>query len=380
MDLTADDVMTLKVSELKAKLIERSLPTNGIKSALQKRLLAALGGAESAPAETTGMEVEKDTGPKEEIDETVRYQGTVFAYLKRRGFGRIIPEGKTEEDKDDFIFVHWKQIQSSDEWPALQKGQKVEYYLGKKLNPKDPKKANFAAKVTLPGGEQVNIADTRNFPDRNQRFTGTVDFFNAYKGFGFIKPNEDFAFEETDFLASKKGTIYVCREDIKVADDVDSSPSLKDKAEVEFALYKVEEEDKKTKWAAGDVTKVGGDPLGTEDFKPKRPRGEKRKRSHKKGKKGKKGQKGKKGKKNQFKGGFKMGGNTFIPMNMGMQRQPQMVMMNGQAYMVMPQMGGMQMAGFGGMNVQAGRNTKRRKKNRKNKNKKKNNSNNGGSW
>merc|ERR1711964_254587 len=153
-----------------------------------------------------------------------------------------------------------------------------------RLNPKDPKKANFAAKVTLPGGEQVNIADTRNFPARNTRFAGTVEFFDPKKGFGFIKPKEDFAFEETDFLASKKGNIYVCREDIKVADDVDSSPSLKDKAEVEFALYKVEDEDKKTKWAAGDVTKAGGVPLGTDDFRPRRPRGEKRPRSQKKGK------------------------------------------------------------------------------------------------
>jgi len=329
------------------------------------------------------VDVEKADEPQEEIDETVRYQGTVFAYLKRRGFGRIIPDGKTEEDKDDFIFVHWKQIQSSDEWPALQKGQKVEYYLGKKLNPKDPKKANFAAKVTLPGGEQVNIADTRNFPARDQRFTGTVEFFNSFRGFGFIRPKEDFAFEETDFLASKKGTIYVCREDIKVADGVDSSPSLKDKAEVEFALYKVEEEDKKTKWAAGDVTKIGGDPLGTEDFKPRRPRGEKRKRSQKKGKKGKKGQKGKK---NKMKGAFQMNGATFMPMNMMQRQQPQMVMMNGQAYMVMPQqmgMGGMQMAGFGNMmNVQGGRKNKRRKKNRKNKNKKGGNSaaNSGGQW
>merc|ERR1712167_116266 len=166
--------------------------------------------------------------------------------------------------------------------------------------------------------------------------------------------------EETDFLASKKGTIYVCREDIKVA-----------------------EEDKKTKWAAGDVTKIGGDPLGTEDFKPRPPRGEKRKRSQKKGKKGKKGQKGKK---NKMKGAFKMNGATFVPMNMMQRQQPQMVMMNGQAYMVMPQqmgMGGMQMAGFGNMmNLQGGRKTKRRKKNRKNKNKKGGNSttNPGGSW
>merc|ERR1711964_505508 len=105
-------------------------------------------------------EVAEDT-----IDESTRYSGTVHKFLKRRGFGRIIPDGKTEEDKDDLVFVHWKQIQSCDAWPCLSDGQKVEYYLGKKANPRDPKKATFAAKVTLEGGQPVNQADTRNFPD-----------------------------------------------------------------------------------------------------------------------------------------------------------------------------------------------------------------------
>merc|ERR1711964_715994 len=266
-----------------------------------------------------------------------------------------------------------KQIQSSDEWPCLEKGQKVEYYLGKKLNPKDPKKASFAARVTLPGGEQCNIADTRNFPARHQRFVGVVEFFDARKGFGFIKPKEDFAFEETDFLASKKGNIYVCREDIKVADGVEVSPSLKDKAEVEFALYKIEDEDKKTKWAAGDVTNVGGEGLGTDDFKPRKAFDPNRKRQNRKRKRNQnqkgKGKKGKKGRNQKFNTGFQMGGKTFVPMSM-MNNQPQVVMMNGQAYMVMPQMGGMQMggmqmAGFGGMKQ---RKNKRRRKNKNKKN------------
>merc|ERR1711964_199197 len=283
--------------------------------------------------------------PQEEIDETVRYSGTVFKFLKRRGFGRIIPEGKTEEEKDDMVFVHWKQIQSIDEWPSLSDGQKVEYYLGKKLNAKNPKKEKFAAKVTLVGGEPVNHGDTRNFPDRNQRFVGIVEFFDPKKGFGFIKPKEDFAFEETDFLASKKGNIYVAREDIKLGAGIDVSPSLKDKTEIEFALYKREDGDKGAKWAAGDVTRVGGDALGTDDFKPRRKYDPNAKRlgKRKRNQKGK-GNKGKKG--GKFNKGFQMGGKTFIPMNM------------------MQQMGGMQMAGFGGMNMMGGQKKKRRRKNK----------------
>merc|ERR1711964_738128 len=280
---------------------------------------------------------------------------------------------------DDMVFVHWKQIQSDDPWPALEEGQKVEYYLGKRANPKDPKKAVFAAQVTLAGGQQVSTADTRDFPDRSQRFEGVVQFFHTRKGFGFIKPKEDFNFDENDFFADKKANIYVAREDIKTTDDVETMPSLKNDAAVEFALYKTTNKDGETRYAAGDVTMPGGAPLGQDDFKPKpdfknKPRGQKRKRSQKG--KGKKGQKGGKAPK----GAFKMNGMTFIPM--AQQAQPQIVMMNGQPYMVMPQQnqfGGMRFAnnmnlvGFG----QQPR--KKRRKNNKKKNKNKG-TNQGGNW
>jgi cold shock CspA family protein len=376
MDPSTDDVKTLKVSELKAQLTSRGLPTNGIKSALQKRLIEALSGdgeeaKASEPAEG-GIPVEVEV-VEDEIDETTRYTGTVLKFLKRRGFGRIIPAGKTEEDKDDLVFVHWKQIQSDDAWPSLNDGQKVEYYLGKKGNPKDPKKAVFAAKVTLEGGVSVSHADTRDFPNRTTRFVGVVEFFDRRKGFGFIKPKEDFNFEDTDFLASKKGTIYVCREDINTADDVETSPSLKDEAEVEFALYKTTNEDGSIRWAAGDVTNVGGAALTADDFKV-RQEGQKRKRTNKnKGKRGKKGQKGKKNQKFPKNKAFQFKGQTLIPMNMA-QNQPQVFMMNGQPYMVMPQQfGGMNMGMMNMMGGQAGRPKKRRRKNKKNKNK-------GGNW
>merc|ERR1712072_709808 len=100
-------------------------------------------------------------------------------------------------------------------------------------------KSVFAASVTLEGGQQVTTEDDRVFPDRSQRFAGVVSFFHTRKGFGFIKPKEDFNFDETDFSASDgKGKIYVCREDIKFQEDVETMPSLKNDAEVEFALYK----------------------------------------------------------------------------------------------------------------------------------------------
>merc|ERR1711964_806851 len=143
-----------------------------------------------------------------------------------------------------------------------------------------------------------------------------------------------------------KGTIYVAREDITVADGVDVSPSLKDKAEVEFALWKREGEDAGKSWAAGDVTKVGGEPLGTDDFKPRKAYDPNRPRQDKKRKR--KQQKGK-GKGQKF--------NMMQMMGGGM--QPQIVMMNGQAFMMMPQ------AMMGGNWNQQGKKKKRRKNKKK---------------
>merc|ERR1711964_167329 len=151
------------------------------------------------------------------------------------------------------------------------------YYLGKKLNPKNPKKSTFAAKITLEGGNSISTAEKRTFPDRTQRFVGIVKFFDPKRGFGFVTPKEDFNFDETDFPANaEKSQIYVAREDIQTADGVDVSPSLKDKAEIEFTLGKGEHKDGTVKYSAADVSKPGGEPLGVDDFKPRRKPGDPR--------------------------------------------------------------------------------------------------------
>merc|ERR1712098_41018 len=126
--------------------------------------------------------------------------------------------------------------------------------------------------------------------------------------------------------------------------------------------------------AAGDVTMPGNTPLTEGDFKPK-PTPEELKERRKRGQKRKRSQKAKKGKKGKNQktptGAFKMNGMTFIPMQQ--QAQPQIVMMNGQPYMVMPQqqqfggmMGGMQFAnnlvGFGQQPKKKRRKNKKGKK------------------
>jgi len=369
--LNAEAVMTLKVSELKAQLTSRGLQANGIKSALQKRLIEALSsGGDAMDTEATPQEEDK-------IDESTRYSGTVVFFRARSGFGTICPDGKDEANKKDHVFVHWKQIQSSDPWPSLKKGQKVEYYLGEKTKPRKPSQKIFAAKVTLEGGQAVANADTRVYPDRSQRFVGTVDQFWFKKGYGFIKPKEGFNFDEKDFPADKKeGNIYFGKEDLKVSYD-DRGPSVKRGAEVEFVIFKNEVDGKPTRYGAAEITKPGGAALDDDDALPKLTLEERKAYGKKKKAAAKKAAKKRKAKemaaairpvsKKMLKklmggmgGGMMMNpmmmGGMMNPMAMMMQQaQPQMVTLNGQTFMMIPNA------------AQAGGKKKKRRKNKKKK-------------
>lgn len=252
------------------------------------------------------------------IDETVRYKGKVSKFDRRRGFGSIIPDGKGEDDK---IFAHWRQIESSDEWPALKEGMVVEYYVGKKESGKRKSQKEFAAKITLEGGNPVSVSEERTYPNRAQRFQGKVKFFDARKGFGFVNPASDFSFDGTDFKA-ENGNIHISREDIKTTADI--APSLKDGQEIEFTLFKTSDDDKK--YAAGDVTKVGGEAFAEDELATKKTGWPRKRRFNNKGGKNK--------------GGF---GNIKFPkgFNMGqMGGFGGMFMMNGMPYMMMPVQGG----------------------------------------
>jgi len=371
--LTAESVMTLKVSELKAQLTARGLQANGIKSALQKRLVEALqtsGAGDAMDADEPAAE--------DKIDESTRYSGTVQFFKARQGFGTIVPDGKDAANKKDHIFVHWKQIRSNDDWPSLKKGQKVEYYLGEKAKPRKASQKIFAAAVTLEGGNLVTNADERVFPNKGQRFQGTVSQFFFKKGFGFINPKESFNFDEQDFHADKKGEgIYFGKESLKVSYD-DRGPSVRREAEVEFTIYKTTNDKGETKYAAGEITKVGGQALGDDEALPKlslEDRKEHRKKMQKKRKAQAKKRKAKemaasikpiskkmmkqlqKQQMAMMMGGMNpmmMGGGMMNPMMAMMGgMQPQMVTLGGQKFMMMPNM------------MQAGGKKKKRRKNKK---------------
>lgn len=242
------------------------------------------------------------------IDESVRFSGKVLKFDKRRGFGYIVPEGKGESDK---VFAHWRQITSSDEWPSLEEGSQVEYYLAEKKNPKRKSQKSFAAKITGPGGNAVTVSDKRSYPNRGQRFQGKVKFFDPRKGFGFITPAADFSFDGQEFKSSE-AKVYLAREDIKHTADI--APNLKDDQEVEFTLYKNGE--KEGNYGAADVTKVGGDAFTEEEFATKKCGWPRRKFNNNRG------------------------GNGGFGKMMGGGGMGQIFMMGGMPYMMMPMGGG----------------------------------------
>jgi len=110
--------------------------------------------------------------------------GTIARFIRGRGFGFIKPEEGDEE-----VFVHWENLVTDDDWPFVEKGTKVEYLLGVD---KDGKPA--AKDVTLVGGKKIPVF-TKVYDDRevneDETFTGAVKFFDGWKGFGYVKPDEE---------------------------------------------------------------------------------------------------------------------------------------------------------------------------------------------
>jgi len=113
--------------------------------------------------------------------------GTIVRFLRGRGFGFIKPE-----DGGDEVFVHWENLVTDDDWPFVEKGTEVEFL----VEDKDGKPQ--AKEVTLVGGEKIPVF-TKPYEDREvneeETFTGDIKFFDGWKGFGFVKPDEEITFE-----------------------------------------------------------------------------------------------------------------------------------------------------------------------------------------
>lgn len=189
-----------------------------------------------------------------------RVTGTVLEFYPRKGSGYIKPKDGDEKDK---VFVHWKNIESDDAWPALEKDMEVEYEAGTDEKKKSKK---VALKVTKVGGGKIALDGNKdkNYDPSETVHKGTVKFFDKKKGFGFIVPEEDLEFDGKK--ASKKGGehLQVGREDIITEGEI---CALDDGAKVEFVLYTSEKGDR---LSAGKVTGPDRAPV---EFKGTKKRG-----------------------------------------------------------------------------------------------------------
>jgi len=120
---------------------------------------------------------------------STKVTGSVVRFLRGRGFGFIKPD-----DGGDEVFVHWENLVTDDDCPHLEKGTEVEYLCVDGENGKP-----HAKDVTLVGGEKIPVF-TKQYEDREvneeDTFVGSVKFFDGWKGFGYIKPDEEITWEE----------------------------------------------------------------------------------------------------------------------------------------------------------------------------------------
>jgi len=137
------------------------------------------------------------------IDKDARYAGTVIEFNKWRGFGHIALDQKGVVPGDK-VFVHWNNIQTEDRFPRLQQGLQVEFGLVISQGWRGWNKVRSlkAKTVTLPGGGMINIQaamDAENMTfigAQNFRYTGTVKFFDPFRGFGWVIINDGYALDE----------------------------------------------------------------------------------------------------------------------------------------------------------------------------------------
>jgi len=114
-----------------------------------------------------------------------KFKGTIVNFLRGRGFGFIEPEDGGEE-----VFVHWEHMitENDDRFPFLEKGTEVEFSVVDKNG-----KPN-ARELTLAGGKKIP-AYKKTYADREvnneETFTGSIKFFESWKGFGYVKPDEE---------------------------------------------------------------------------------------------------------------------------------------------------------------------------------------------
>jgi len=126
-----------------------------------------------------------------QVDENARYTGTVSMYAKWKGYGFVefSQPGVVPMDK---VFVHWKQLQSDDRFPFLNKGMEVEFGLQTQREWHRGGITVRAKNVTMVGGMNLSLQDDLDAQEKSfvggqhLRYTGTLKFFTPRHGFGYV--------------------------------------------------------------------------------------------------------------------------------------------------------------------------------------------------
>lgn len=209
-------------------------------------------GKAKAKSKPVNKKIAKETNAKKtgavpkgfKIDENERYTGTVTRWMRSRGFGFV--KLSKEISGVGEVMAYWKEIQSDDRWPCLQKDMTVEFGLKQQRN------ELRAKEISLPGGEPIAVQESRedNFEyvggDKNMRFLGNVKFFDFSKGFGYVKLQEGY-----DIPKDVPPEFRINRDEI----NADGAVRLGKDMEIEFGITK----NKKGVYGAFNVTLPGGE-------------------------------------------------------------------------------------------------------------------------
>jgi len=140
------------------------------------------------------MATEEANVPSEKTENEVtgneKLRGKVVRFFRVRGFGFIQPANAEDEE----VKVRWENVVTDDPYPYIKPGTEIEYVTG------EGKGGKLEAKeVTLAGGAKIPIS-TKPTDDcelnTEDIYQGIVDSFWGWKGFGFLKPDEDFTWKD----------------------------------------------------------------------------------------------------------------------------------------------------------------------------------------
>merc|ERR1719379_372819 len=142
--------------------------------------------------------ISKDMGEK--IDTAATYTGTVEKYSKFSGFGfiKLAQAGLVPGDK---VYVYYKSIETTDRFPQLVQDMQVQFGLHKYKTGSGT--AVRAKHVCMPGGGTIAIQDDLDAQKKefvggqNLRYTGTLKFYRARQGYGYVTMDKGFKTAET---------------------------------------------------------------------------------------------------------------------------------------------------------------------------------------